>query len=98
MAFELDPDEEMGPKVIDFATSSTEGDGNKETTEQNLGEETEERVLQNPGAKAVPIIAITKSEIESKTPTLSPRVMQRVKFPTRRYGTDYVQLDSESDK
>ena len=104
VSFEPDPEEEERPSILDIATSSTEHEARTskpneqlKAADQNNGDE-KKGIEQNPREMTFPINATVKCEVKGTSPATPQRVLEKVRVPTKRYGIDFVQLNTEADK
>ena len=86
------------PPIVDI-TSSTEGDQQENSTgSEKVGKEEKEGNEQNPEKGRIPITATATWEIKNEQKPQTPtRVMERKKVPTKRYGIDLVQTETEAE-
>ena len=88
---------EIERPLIVYITSSTEGDHIKNSSgSAKVGKEEKEGTEQNPEKGRIRFIATAKWEAEKK-PQTPTRVMERKRVPTKRYGIDLVQAETEAE-
>ena len=96
VAFEFDDEEERRPPVVEIS-SSTDGEiATNNISWAKADKDEKEGTEQNPVQSKIPIAATAKWEVEKK-PQPPTRVIERNRVATKKYGIDFVQVETESD-